>query len=174
MLGGFRQRPWSVSRAMASGLVIGALGAFFQVLLFRAVPFELTYILYVVPAVFWVSAATAICFLYRQLDKHQFRPDVQAIVSGLLALALFVLGVCGAVWCYWHHVCMDGHMAHSPYPAWHYLLDSGWVACFAVAVFWLWRIRSVLGPGLAAFAAFVVCFRFLLGSAGGLCGGFPL
>jgi hypothetical protein len=174
VLDGFRRRPWSVSRALAASMVMGTLGAFFQVLLFRVGPFELTYILYVAPAAFWVTAGSAIWILYRQMEKGQFRSNIRAIVGSLLALVLFVVGVYGAAWCYSQHVCMDGHMAHSPYPAWHYLLDSGWVACLASSSIWLWRTRSVLAAGLTAFAAFLVCFRFLLGSAGGMYGGFPL
>lgn len=174
VLGGFCRRPWSVSRAVVAGLILGALGAVFHVFLFRAGPSELTYILYVAPALFWAAAGTAIWLLYRQVPRAQFRVGILAALNSLVGLTLFVLGVCGAVWCYWHHVCMGGHMAHPHYPAWHYLWDSGWAACLALSLAWLWWIRSVLAPGLAAFAAFLICFRFLLGSAGGTYGGFPL
>jgi hypothetical protein len=167
-LGRFLRCPWSACRAVAVGLAMGALGALLQAILFRVGPFEFTYVAYVAPAVFWTAAGVVIWLLYRQVEKAQFRSDARAAVRGLLALGLFAVGVAGVAWCYRHHVCMEGHMAHPPYPAWHYGLDAGWVACLVTAVFWLCRIRSVLGPGLATFAAFLVCFRFLFGSAGGM------
>ena len=155
-------------------LFAGLLGAVFHRLLYRFGPAELSYIFYVVPAVFWTSAAVVIVGLYWQAGRAPFRSDPLATLYSVLALALFVLGVCGAVWCYWHHICMEGHMAHPPYPAWHYALDAGWVACLAAAVFWVCRVQSVLSIGFASFAAFLLAFRFLLGSAGGMYGGFPL
>jgi hypothetical protein len=43
-------------------------------------------------------------------------------------------GLAGFAWCALNHVCRDGHMEHPPYQWWHYAIDSGWVAAFAVAV----------------------------------------
>lgn len=174
MLNGFRRQRWSISQALVASLAMGTVGALFHLLLYRIGPFELAYIRHVVPAVFWTSAGIATWFLYRQVERTRFRSDAQSFLNSVLALALFALGVFGAVWCYWHHVCMEGHMGHPPYPSWHYLFDTLWVASLAASVIWTWRARSALSLGLAAFAAFLVCFRFLLGSAGGMYGDFPL
>ncbi len=45
-----------------------------------------------------------------------------------------LLGLAGFVWCTLNHVCCGGHMAHEPYPWWHYVIDGAWVSAFVVAI----------------------------------------
>jgi len=173
-LSAFVRRPWSVSRAVTIGLFTGFLGAFFHGLLYHLFPSELAYVVYVVPSVFWTCATVVVGILYWAAGRMQFRSNPRSLLSSLIALTLFVIGVYGSVWCYWHHICMDGHLGHPPYAAWHYGFDGAWSGCLAIGVLLAWHARSVLSVGFACFAAFLITFRYLLGSAGGMYGGFPL
>jgi len=69
---------------------------------------------------------------------------------------------------------MGGHMAHPPYPAWQYAADAGWAVCLAAGSIWLWRLRSPVAVAAAWICGFLVSYRFLFGSLGGMFMGLPL
>lgn len=86
----------------------------------------------------------------------------------LSAIALFLLGIVGSVWCYNAHICMAGHMHHPPYPAWHPFVDLGWATALLLG-----GALSIVAKGrklwwLAALCVLFVLFRFRFGSFGGL------
>jgi hypothetical protein len=76
---------------------------------------------------FFVLIGLLLGFLYRQTESRQFRRDVAAMSAGAVGGLLWAVGAASSCWCFWHHVCMGGHMQHPPYPAWHYVIDAGWV-----------------------------------------------
>ena len=85
-------------------------------------------------------------------------------------LILVAIGASGSVYCFHHHVCMDGHMAHPEmkrYWPWEYIIDALWSASLlAVAVLsFVFHLRWMRWLALI-FPAFLV-YRFVLGSLGG-------
>jgi hypothetical protein len=83
-------------------------------------------------------------------------------------LALFVAGSAGSVWCFFHHMCIGGHMKHPPYPAVHCAADFGWALALTAIPLLAWR-NHLLGRfwwfTLAVVALPV--YRFVFGSGGG-------
>jgi len=76
-------------------------------------------------------------------------------------------GIPACVLCGVLHVCMAGHMQHSPYAWWQFALDLQWVVFFITAAV---RVRhsEIRRPRLASWLlVFIVVFRFFLGSLGG-------
>jgi len=72
----------------------------------------------------------------------------------VLLVALLATGVVGSEWCYQHHVCMAGHMAHPPYAVHDYIADSTWTIALLAIPFisqrlelfgrWWWVTLAVL------------------------------
>jgi hypothetical protein len=125
---------------------------------------------YVFPAV----AVVVLGFSCWRVESGQFRRDRAAKVGAMGAAVFWVLGVLGSGWCFSRHVCIDGHLAHPPYPGWHQCVDVGWVLGLVVASLWTRRIRVSLGVAFAGVGAFLISYRFLLGSLGGLYEWLPL
>jgi hypothetical protein len=154
--------PFSLKRTVC---VSAAAGGLFPLLLVGA---GYLFSWEVLPA---LSGGLAVLFLfavYSCTDWQEFRTDLTSTLLGIAPLTLFALGLAGSAWCFRHHVCMGGHMAHPPYPAWHYFTDAGWSLCLVVAAFWLYRLRSPLAPAVFGIGVFLVSFRFLFGSLGGI------
>jgi hypothetical protein len=57
----------------------------------------------------------------------------------MLPLGVFGLAFLGAFWCNLNHICMDGHMQHPPFPAWHYPMDVLWFLAVPLAPVLMWR-----------------------------------
>ncbi len=150
----------SVSLAIAFGVFSPILMGF--LMLFRMLH----------PWLFIIVAIIFVFFLYWRTGKGLFRKDIACLLQSTGAGCIFVVGFAGSVWCYMHHVCMGGHMAHGPYPLWHYLADVAWASSVLLATFWLTRIRSPICICSAFFAAFVISYRFVFESGGG--GWFPI
>ncbi len=72
------------------------------------------------------------------LGRWRGRLRVLAAIPPWLALPSFLY--CGG-----HHLCMDGHLAHGPYPAWEWFSDyfwsGGFVAAAVLALFSNMRLR---------------------------------
>lgn len=92
-------------------------------------------------------------------SQKDFRRVVSAVAI-IVACPLYVF--CGLA-----HVCMAGHMQHAPYPAWHYVADIVWTACFVIAGVLCWRSNLRLRKTVFAFLLLLFLSRMPLGSGGG-------
>jgi len=89
------------------------------------------------------------------------REQLTARFAALIGAPFYV--VCGI-----SHVCMDGHMAHPPYAALHYINDLIWIASYgSVAVLGLLKDLPRRGS-LLGFSAFLLLSRLAMGSGGGM------
>jgi hypothetical protein len=95
---------------------------------------------------------------------HWKNPDERRITSAWLVL----LGFPGFVFCGLAHICMDGHMAHPPYAAWHYAIDVLWVCCFLAATVIGWNSNLILRCFLCYSLPLFCTTRLITGSFGGL------
>jgi hypothetical protein len=82
-------------------------------------------------------------------------------------VALVVLGLAGSAWCGTSHICMAGHMAHPPYPAWHFVVDASWTLSLVGAAALACTSRAASSLTLVFWVAFLLSYRYVLGSAGG-------
>jgi hypothetical protein len=140
---------------------IGLISPFFNALFFRWLPWG------AVPFAFFPFLAVLVALLYLRVERGHFRADWRAMLGASGAGLLWAAGAIGSGWCYWHHVCMGGHMAHPPYPSWHYALDIGWAIAALLAAFWMRLVRVSLCILFATLAAYLISYRFLFGSLGG-------
>jgi heme/copper-type cytochrome/quinol oxidase subunit 4 len=115
-----------------------------------------------------LAALASLVPLYWFADLGQFRRDRSSVLQSFVAVAIFLVGLSGSVWCFLNHVCMGGHMAHPPYQFRDYLIDGGWAVALVFSSAWLARIRSPLSLAVIFLAGFTLFFRFVLGSLGGL------
>jgi hypothetical protein len=112
--------------------------------------------------------------LYWRVDRGQFRCDRVAILGAVGWAVVWMLGVIGSGWCYSRHICMDGHMAHPPYPWWQYGVDIGWVVCLGTASVGTRLLRASLCIAFSGIAAFLISYRFIFKSFGGMYDWLPL
>jgi hypothetical protein len=126
------------------------------------------------PFALFLLLAVFMWMLYRRTESGQFRKNSAAKIANAAGALLWAAGAAGSAWCFWHHVCMAGHMQHPPYPSWHYAVDIGWVVSLIVAAIWTRVQRASLCIGFAFLSSFLVSYRFLFGSFGGAFPKLPL
>ena len=161
-------RRWSIEMATYIAVAIGSVSPLINVLVFNSFP------THAVPVVFFSLMAVVLVLLYWRTDRTRFLTNSRARLATLLSGVAWIFGVIGLAWCYSHHICMEGHMDHPPYPLWHYGIDAGCILCLAGAAIWT---RLTMAPICIAFAAintFLVSYRFLFGSFGGIYEFLPL
>jgi hypothetical protein len=164
----FFRRPWTVGEtfwvAASLGLVLPVLNAPF----FRWLPWR------IVPFVFFPFVGILVAQAYRRVERGHFRTDWQAMLAASGAGLLWAAGAVGSGWCFHHHICMGGHMAHPPYPSWHYAFDGGWALAVLLAAVWMRSVRVSLCILFATLSAYLVSYRFIFGSFGGMYAWLPL
>ena len=164
----FLRKRWSVSEVFCLATGLGLILPFFNAQFFRWLPWP------VVPFAFFPFFAVLVTLLYWRTERCQFRTDWRALLGTSVAGFLWVIGAIGSGWCFHHHVCMAGHMQHPPYPSWHYALDVGWVLAVLLAAVWMRLVRASLCILFATLAAYLISYRFLFGSLGGMYEWLPL
>jgi hypothetical protein len=164
------RRPWSINKAFCVSAAVGVMAppiisSFIQHYVpWRGLPWRFS------PFVFAGVLAMLLGLLYWLVDRARFRTDGPAVWVAAPAGLIWTVGMVGSFWCFTHHVCLCGHMQHPPYPAWHYGLDAGWALCLAVAAVWTRLSRVSLCLAFAVLSSFVLSYRFLFGSFGGMHG----
>jgi len=106
--------------------------------------------------------------IYATTDRGLFGKGSKCFLHSLGATFLIAVAAAASVWCYLNHVCMAGHMKHPPYPVWHGLCDMAWTTTTIGAALWIVRVRSPLSIAIAYSAAFLLSYRFVFGSLGGI------
>ncbi|MFH1738133.1 MAG: hypothetical protein ABIH23_03935, partial [bacterium] len=119
-------------------------------------------------AVFWGCVICLLGFLYWGVRKEDLCKRQFCTLHIIFPLLPFSLGIAGSIWCYDNHICMCGHMAHPPYPNWHYILDTSWALSLIGSSYWFLRLRSGFAIAVTALGAFLLSYRFLFGSFGGV------
>lgn len=118
--------------------------------------------------VFWALFVAVVVVLQLWTRREDLRQGLEGVVVTILPLSPFLLGGIGSVWCFIRHVCMAGHMHHPPYPEWHIWVDWSWVGLLVLAALLAVLFRSPSTFLITAFAAFLISFRFVFGSFGGI------
>ena len=165
---GFFSHRWSLSTVFYVATAVGLASPLLNILFYRTLPFE---------AAHHVCLSIGVILLglfYWRMERGQSRRNRAAMVSMVGASVLWGFGVLGSGWCYSHHTCMSGHMEHPPYEWWDYGFDVGWVLCLDMAALWTRLFRAWLCITFAALSAFLISYRFLFGSLGGMYEGLPL
>lgn len=158
----FLRRRWSIGEAFSVAAGLGLIAPFFNGLIFRQLPWS------AVPFVFFPFLAVLVALVYWRAERGKFRTDWRAMLGTSGAGFLWVTGVLGSGWCFHHHICMGGHMAHPPYPSWHYALDGGWALGVLLAAVWMRFLRASLCILFVTLSVYLVSYRFLFGSFGGM------
>jgi hypothetical protein len=90
-------------------------------------------------------------------------------ILGYVSLVILLIGgSAGSVWCFSHHLCMAGHMDHSPYPTREYVADAAWSLAFVAIPIISWRLH-LFGQfwRVTLLVLLFLGYRFFLGSLGG-------
>lgn len=164
----FFRRPWPVEKVFWASVVAGTVAPAADKLLYDHLPWQ------TVPFVFFPGLIAVFAVLWWQVKGQSFRQDSKAMWFTVLATGLVLPSLVGSGWCYSHHICMDGHMAHPPYSLLHYCFDAAWASCLVAAVSLVRWARVSLCLAFGGGVAFVLSNRFLFGSLGGVYDWFPL
>jgi len=164
----FLRKRWSVGEAFSLAAGLGLIAPVFNGVFFRWLPWG------AVPFVFFPFLGVLVLLVYWRVEPGHFRTDWRAMLGTSCAGLLWAAGVIGSGWCFQHHVCMAGHMQHPPYPSWHYALDVGWVLAVVLAAVWMRLVRVSLCVLFVMLAIYLVTYRFLFGSFGGMYYWLPL
>jgi len=158
----FYTPPYSFQKSVLIAAVFGAVSPFLMKLLHMAAG--------VAPGgwVFLVVFLAAVAALHFVTRRGALAGGLEGFVTTIGPVALVLLGTAGSVWCCLRHVCPDGHMACPPYPEWHTYLEGLWVLMLAGSALWASLARSPACLFLTAYAAFLLSFRFLFDSFGGV------
>ena len=159
---------WPLDRSLTLAVVAGILGPIELLVVGCIVPWPITF------GVFMAISAATVGFLHWCVGPDAFDRSPAAALGSGAATLLMGLGLAGSAWCYRHHICMDGHKAHPPYPGWHAWLDLAWAIALVSSSLATRRCRSVLCLPFAWVAAFLLAYRFAFGSFGGLHDWLPL
>jgi hypothetical protein len=148
--------------------VAGAASPLLDGVLYRSFSFGIAHF------IFPLIGVVLLGLVYWRTESRRFRGDHRAVAGTMGASLIWLLGVVGSGWCYTRHICMAGHMEHPPYPTWHYVIDAGWVLSLMVASLWICRLRVSLCIAFAGLSSFLISYRFLFGSFGGMYEWLPL
>ncbi len=118
--------------------------------------------------VFWTLFLGGNVLLLRWTRRGDLRWGIEGAAVSVLPLTPLLLGWAGSAWCFGRHICMAGHLHHPPYPAWHTWVDVTWAALLVLAAILAGLFRSPSTILIAAFVAFLLSFRFVFGSFGGI------
>ncbi len=154
--------PYTVPKATVLGFAVGLLTPVLHVVFLLISPWDIPRWLCLIPA------PALLIVLYWKMDWSGIRLDSPSSLQSFVAALLFANGFLGSVLCYRNHVCMGGHRQHPPYPEWHYWADIGWVGSLMAATVWLCSVRSPLAVACSMFTGFILCYRFVFGSFGGM------
>ena len=158
----FLRRRWSVGEAFLVAAGLGLIAPVFNGVLFRWLPWS------AVPFVFFPFLAVLVALVYWRADRGQFRTDWRAMLGTSGAGLLWVVGAVGSGWCFHHHICMCGHMEHPPYPSWHYAFDASWVVAVLLAVVSMRLLRVSICILFVTLSVYLITYRFIFGSFGGM------
>jgi len=164
----FLRRQWSIDEAFCLALGVGLTTPFIDFAILRWLP------RWPMPLAFVPFLAAIVALLYWRSGGCHFCSGWRAALGTAGAGLLWTVGEAGSGWCYFHHVCMGGHMQHPPYPAWHYAMDAGWALAVLFAAIWMRQIRVSLCILFATLAAYLISYRFLFGCLGGMDEWLPL
>ncbi|HEY6873167.1 MAG TPA: hypothetical protein VI298_10625 [Geobacteraceae bacterium] len=89
------------------------------------------------------------------------------IVTDSLLVISFAAGMAGSIWCYHHHICRRGHFAHD-FTSSDVYLDVLWGAGLVLSAILAAWLRRSYAQILIAFVTWIIVYRFLMGSGGGL------
>lgn len=126
------------------------------------------------PFIFFPLLGLVTAVIYWQCERGQFRTDWRAMLVTLAAGLLWTGGVVGSSWCLSAHVCMAGHMDHPPYALWHYAADAGWALAVALGAVCMLSVHASLCLVFAVLSSFLISYRFVFGSLGGIYEVIPL
>lgn len=94
------------------------------------------------------------------------------LLTSIIILFLFLSGIAGSIWCYKNHICMDGHMAHPPYPTWYIYIDATWVIALLASSILSTYMKKPMAPVFAYFSTYIIIYRFVM-DRGGVSGFLP-
>jgi hypothetical protein len=101
------------------------------------------------------------------IPENIYSPFIDSWKSTLLWLAIFSISLYGSGWCFRTHVCMAGHGCHGM-TALGRMIDTAWIIGLIVAAIGAAFTRSHVAVMIAYISGFVISFRFVFGSLGGV------
>lgn len=122
------------------------------------------------PALFIIVSFALILALALALPWRQYTSLRSIWRHALGVVMLFAAALYGSAWCCRNHVCMAGHGCHGMTPVGR-ILDLTWVLGLLLAVAWAALVKSTVSIPTGFIAGFVISYRFLFGSMGGM---FPI
>jgi len=86
---------------------------------------------------------------------------------GKYIVTIFLIGVPLFLFCTLTHLCMRGHMAHPPYPTWHFINDWAWISIFVLCVVGVFRLDMRRKRWFLYGVFLLIISRMILESLGG-------
>ncbi len=128
----------------------------------RFLPFELSNLSLLAPAI--VLGVASYALRRRTALIPPCRPVAEFVPCFILSL-----GYIGSIPCFYLHLCMCGHMAHSSLvSSTDYLLDLAWALTVVASAYVAVRIHARSAFPICSFVIFLLGYRFGLRSFGGL------
>ncbi len=94
------------------------------------------------------------------------RPESKDVRRVFVATAFLLVSPLYA-WCAARHICMDGHMAHPPYPWWHCLIDGTWALGYSMSCVFCWKANLQLRRTFFGLVALLLLSRLLADNVNG-------
>jgi hypothetical protein len=119
------------------------------------------------PGLFLVLSLLLVFALSMALPWSQYRVSRSAWIQTLGVLVVLAVSLWGSAWCYRTHVCMAGHGCHGITYSGR-IVDICWVLGLIAGSTWGTVARTPISVPAAYIAGFVISYRFLFGSMGGM------
>jgi hypothetical protein len=165
----FFKKPFSLRGALILGFLFGLASPYLLWFLDTARFFSWRYDYAKIPWMPLLIVAATAAFLQWRSERANFQWRLKFFAGAGLAVFLFSMSLLVSYWvCFMQHICMDGHMAHGPYPTMAYVCDGAWAAGLIVASISFARCRFPFASVFAIVAGFMISMRFVFGSFGGV------
>ena len=101
------------------------------------------------------------------LVRHSSKSGLAKLFTDGIIGTFLIAGIAGSVWCYHHHICREGHLAHG-FTSTDIFFDATWASSLAVSAIMAACLRKAYAQVLITFAVWIIVYRFVAGSAGGI------
>jgi hypothetical protein len=120
------------------------------------------------PGLFLVLSLLLVVVLSVALPWSQYQVSRSAWIQTLGVLVVLAMSLWGSAWCYRTHVCMAGHGCHGITYFVGRIVDICWVLGLVAGSTWGAFARMPISVPAAYISGFVISYRFLFGSMGGM------
>jgi len=119
------------------------------------------------PGLFLILSLLLVLALSMTLPWSQYAFKRSMWIQTLGIFCLFAVALWGSAWCCQNHVCMAGHGCHGMTLTGR-IVDVAWVLGLLASAAWATLAKSAVCIPSGYIAGFLISYRFLFGSMGGM------